>query len=197
MIDGTRKCLLPIVLVMLISIIVGCQSVPDPPASAFKTPESSEQTVKLTVYYPNMSGGFISGEAERFPNGKNNVLAKKTIESLIKGNVKNQHNPSAGSIFNQKTEVLDVNIKNGTATIDFNRSLLNVEIINEKQEDLAIAAIVNTLSQFPKVTNVIITVEGKMNGKVGDKRIEEFWGKGTLKHQPFEMKETNRELNIE
>ncbi|MDP1809064.1 MAG: GerMN domain-containing protein [Actinomycetota bacterium] len=153
-----------------------------------------KQQVEVLVYYPiiGSDGGYMVGEARSVPSSAKNI-PKSAIEHLITGKpTKGSHGPYMRSI-NPDTKVLDLTIRKGLATVDFNRVFLDAKVIDDRQADLAVAAIVKTLSQFPKVKEVMIAVEGKTSGKVGGKDIEDLWGSGLLKKQPFSVSSKEKE----
>ena len=183
-----RGYLLVSLLFVTLFALSACGKVPDPPASAFEPEPPKGPTVNVTVYYPiiGSQGGYVVAEPTVLAKTKN--VPKSAIERLITGRPSTEgFHGTYIPAFNPKTKVRNVKIKNGVATVDFNRTFLDGKVIDDRQEKLAIAGIVNTLSEFPNVSKVRITVEGKASGKVGGKDVEAFWGQGTLKAQPFSV----------
>lgn len=83
-------------------------------------------------------------------------------------------------------KVRSVTLKDGTITIDWDREVLNFDA-EDREKNLALAAILITYGQFPEVKKVAFTVEGKKDGKLGDKDVEYFWGRVSLKGSPWDV----------
>jgi len=87
--------------------------------------------------------------------------------------------PGAIRVLPLNTRVLGVEIKNGIATVDFSREVLQANV-GSAGEALGIMSIINTLTEFPDVEIVAITVEGR-----ADERTMDWWGHVGLYDQPF------------
>ncbi|TET52953.1 MAG: hypothetical protein E3J54_05370 [Actinobacteria bacterium] len=177
-----------LVLTLVVLTLSSCSNVPDLSYKDIKKLQKPKQT--LTIYYPvmryNKKDSYLLAQKISFI--KTNNMPKKAIERLVTGQPRKDMVNTFIPVFNPKTRVLGVAIKKKIATVNFNHTFLDGKIVYERQEGFAVAAIVNTMSQFPKVDKVIITVEGKTKGTVRGKKIEDFWGKGILKNQPFSVK---------
>ncbi len=102
----------------------------------------------------------------------NNYIARTTIESdstsledkiktIIKTLTINDNtniNNGFRSIIPEGTEIINMNIKDKTLTINFTKELLE---INKEYEEKMIEAIVYSLTSLEEIDNVIIKVEGK------------------------------------
>lgn len=86
--------------------------------------------------------------------------AKDLVDGLIIDGKKSNIIPNGfRSIIPSGTSVLDVNLENGTLTIDFSKELLD---INKKDESRMIESIIYTLTSIDGIDNVIIKVEGEV-----------------------------------
>ena len=90
------------------------------------------------------------------------------------------------AIVQPEAEVLSVVVEDGTATIDWDRAVLDFEADPEEYR-LAWGAFLLTLGQFPEVERVMFTVEGQTSGSIEGKDIETFWGEVTLANQPWDV----------
>lgn len=111
----------------------------------------------------------------------NDVYAA-TLTELLKGE------PSGDeqlAIVQPTAKVKSITLKDGTITIDWSADVLKFEA-TDKEKLLAWASILETMGQFPEVKAVAFSVEGKTTGTVGGKNVEDFWGKISLKKQPWD-----------
>jgi hypothetical protein len=165
--------LIPILLVL--SVLAGCSGKPYMPSKA----EMVEPTMKVIVFYPGPDSLYT--EEHEVPESMN--VPRAALEELIRGT------PQAKieSFFPKKAKILGVRVEDGVATVNFSREILDLRV-DTQSEQMGIAAIVRTLTEFRDIKKIRIVVEGKEKGKVGKKRVEDWWGNGLIKNQPFEMK---------
>lgn len=85
--------------------------------------------------------------------------AKDLLEGLIIDGKKSNIIPNGfKSIIPTETQILDLQLQEGTLTINFSKELLD---INEKYEEKMLEAIIYTLTSIEGIDNVIIQVEGE------------------------------------
>ncbi|HIS11944.1 MAG TPA: GerMN domain-containing protein, partial [Candidatus Onthocola stercoravium] len=85
--------------------------------------------------------------------------AKDLLEGLIIDGKKSNIIPNGfKSIIPPETQILDLQLQEGTLTINFSKELLD---INEKYEEKMLEAIIYTLTSIESIDNVIIQVEGE------------------------------------
>lgn len=85
--------------------------------------------------------------------------AKDLLEGLIIDGKKSNIIPNGfKSIIPPETQILDLQLQEGTLTINFSKELLD---INEKYEEKMLEAIIYTLTSIEGIDNVIIQVEGE------------------------------------
>lgn len=85
--------------------------------------------------------------------------AKDLLEGLIIDGKKSNIIPNGfKSIIPSETQILDLQLQEGTLTINFSKELLD---INEKYEEKMLEAIIYTLTSIEGIDNVIIQVEGE------------------------------------
>lgn len=135
--------------------------------------------VDITLFFGNASGGtpFLTPTTREV--GVDDELPRRALELLVAG-------PRGGDaeelspVLPSATKVRSVAVSDGTATVD-----LSSEVIAESDqvgtnpgaERLALAAVANTLTQFPSIEEVKLTVEGRTEGRVsGVADVGEFWG---------------------
>ena len=105
-----------------------------------------------------------------------------TLTELLKG----EPTGSAQVAIVQPTaQVKSVTFKDGKVTVDWSADVLKFDA-TDKEKLLAWASILETMGQFPEVKTVMFTVEGKSDGTLGGKNVQDFWGKISLKKQPWD-----------
>ena len=118
------------------------------------------ETRSVIVYFADATGKNLVPEERLVP--KTLSLARETINELLKG-------PGTGSdllaVVAQGTTLLDINIKGETAIVDFSKEIQSSA--GKVTSDIALNAIVNTLTQFPTIKQVKFRVEGQSVQKIG------------------------------
>ncbi|MGM0470672.1 MAG: N-acetylmuramoyl-L-alanine amidase [Bacillota bacterium] len=97
------------------------------------------------------------------PNSKSIVenLAASAVQSLIKGPSSNQQNLI--SLFPSTTKLLNLDIENKTAYVNFNQQLVSDFQGGSTAEKLLIDSIIKTLTQFSEINQVQILIAGEKN----------------------------------
>ncbi len=88
---------------------------------------------------------------------KNDHPAQTAMEILLAGT----KNPNLVSVMPKGTKLRNISVKDGIAYIDFDEKLIKNNTGGSASEILLVAAIVNTLTEFPNIERVQILVEGK------------------------------------
>lgn len=140
------------------------------------TTKGEQPDLRLALYYAKFTqdDSYLVREVHQIPYTDNAALA--AIEQLIGVH---PTTPGATRVLPSNTRVLAVETNNGSATVDFSREVLQANV-GSAGESIGILSIVNTLTEFPDVENVSITVEGQ-----ADERTMDWWGHVGLYDQPF------------
>ncbi|WP_027717519.1 Gmad2 immunoglobulin-like domain-containing protein [Desulfovirgula thermocuniculi] len=138
---------------------------------------AAAEPLTLAVYYVKFTAqdSYLVREVHQVPPGKDPHVA--AVEELISGQV---ITPGASRILPPRTRVLGVTVKDGTATVNFSREVLEQHGAGAEGEALGIQSVVNTLTEFPEIRQVSFEVEGKV-----DERTRDWWGHVGLSGQPF------------
>ncbi len=98
------------------------------------------------------------------------------MEELIKG-------PEAGgqlrAVIPSTVKVLSISIDDGICSLDLSQEILTDSAtvgVSATTEGLLLGAIANTLTEFPTITKVKLSIEGKTSGDVAGYAVENFWG---------------------
>ncbi|NHM27503.1 spore gernimation protein [Desulfofundulus sp. TPOSR] len=147
-------------------------------APANQSPDpTTPQPLFLAVYYVKSTSqeSYLVREVHQIPPAKDPAL--KAVQELISGE---PSTPGAIRILPPNTKVLGVTVKDGLATVNFSREVLEHPSAGAEGEALAIQSVVNTLTEFPEIRQVSFQVEGKV-----DERARDWWGHVGLYDQPF------------
>ena len=152
-----------------------------PAASPTGTPATTAST-QVTLYYLVAGSDEIYLTAERHKVAKTEAIARAALEELLRGKPQDEDHSTP---FPKTAKVNAVVIKDAVATVDWSAEVLTGSG-GSRVEELAIQSIVYTLTEFPSITKVRFTVEGKAEGTASNGRaIEDFWGSVGLSDQPW------------
>ncbi|MDI6824318.1 MAG: GerMN domain-containing protein [Bacillota bacterium] len=110
---------------------------------------------KVTIYLKAPGEDLLVPVTRPVPPGEDPPTA--ALRALVAGP---QAGEGAEAVLPAAVKVLSVQQKEGTATADFSGDITRMNV-GSLGEALAVAAIVNTLTEFPQIRQVQILVEGK------------------------------------
>lgn len=119
--------------------------------------EAVKEIITITAYYQDADGTLIPVTRNI---KKEEGVAKAAIKSMIDSEVNREELKSLGlmPVLPKGTEVLGINIIDGTAVIDFNNKLLDYK--DEQDEFNIFSGIVYTLTEFKTIEGVQVLVNG-------------------------------------
>lgn len=169
-------CLALIVSVLgILALVAGCFRV----GSRVPDPEGIPERTRIVSLF--FSTGRSLFEERRLVDAKD-VYSATLTELLAAEPVKN---PDV-AVVQPSAKVRSVKLDRGVVTIDWNRDVLKFEA-EPKEKTLALAAILRTFGQFPEVKKVRFTVEGRTNGEIDGLDVQRFWGRVSLRGQPWDV----------
>ena len=115
----------------------------------------SQDKMVVTVYSGTKDATRLVSETHIV--AKNDHPAQTAMEILLAGT----KNPNLVSVMPKGTKLRNISVKDGIAYIDFDEKLIKNNTGGSASEILLVAAIVNTLTEFPNIERVQILVEGK------------------------------------
>lgn len=118
--------------------------------------DSSPQitTEEVLLYFSTRDALYLKAES-RTVEGENIYL--ETVKELIKG----PDSSSLNRTIPDEVKVLDIDINEGTAVIDFNMKLKENHWGGSTGERMTVYSIVNTLTQFENIDHVKFLLEGE------------------------------------
>jgi germination protein M len=168
------------VLVLLLGILLsGCNNQTEQPDNSDQN--DSAQTMEVAVYYLKGGNEDIYLVREVHQVEKTAEVALAALNELIKGEPLTQ---DAHRVLPEDTRILGINIDNGLATVDFSPEVLRANV-GSSGEELGIASIVNTLTEFPTIQEVSFMVDGQVENAM------DWWGHVGLYEQPFQRDLSN------
>lgn len=124
------------------------------PAEPAKPPVT-EAVAPAKIYFGTHDARYLVAEVHLLKPGPK--LLQQALEALIAG----PKNKDLVAVLPRATKVRSVQILDRTAYADFSPELVKRGFGGSATEILAVAAIVNTLTEFPDIERVQILVEGK------------------------------------
>ena len=139
------------IFILLILIIAGCGKKP------VKQDDSANgQNIKqIKIYQANKDATYLVPETHSVPVDE--YSAQTALKLLISGT----DNPEHIAIIPAGTEVIGVEVGDQIAYADFNEKIKSNNPGGSSYEMLMVAAIVNTLTEFPEIQQVVILINGK------------------------------------
>ncbi|PEZ10425.1 sporulation protein [Bacillus sp. AFS018417] len=115
------------------------------------------ETIKQDLYLVDKNG-YVVPQTVQLPAPKNNAVIKQSLQYLVKdGPVTNLLPNGFQAVLPADTE-MTVDVKNGTAVVDFSKELKNYK---KEEERRIVEAVTWTLTQFKEVKNVKFRMNGQ------------------------------------
>ncbi len=138
--------------------------------------ETGSNQVVLTVYFAKFSDTDAALVPVQRTVPSTQEVARAAMLQLIQG-------PDAGSglkaVIPATVKIRSISVANGVCYLDLSKEILTDSAsigVSATTEGLLLAAIADTLTEFPTITSVKLTIEGKSSGTVDGRAVEDFWG---------------------
>ena len=119
--------------------------------------------MKIKVYYPDESGLRLVGVNREIEVTNTNDKYKAAVEAVM--TPPTEKNLTSALPQNTSTKpsssLLSVELKNGTAVVNFDKKIKNGFSGGSTGEEFLIGSVVNTLTEFKEVKNVRFLIDGK------------------------------------
>lgn len=167
------KTMLLISVLLLSMVVSGCDDEKKPEPEPQKKAEEVKETkppvqkkpevkkeeakeISLKVYFPNEEGTKLIPVTKKVK-----VLQKDKYKAAIEELLKGADKKGMISVIPKKTKLRGLSLQNGVATCDFSGDIVKYFVGGSTGEELMIASIVNTLTDFSEIKSVKILVDGK------------------------------------
>ena len=169
MMKKTGRVALLVMMTAVLLLVVGCDEegksgqVSAPPATTnqqTQKPVVTEQPkvvpnqTEIKLYFPNESGDSLQPV-------KVNVPVEDKYTQAVKELVAGTKEPGLTNIFPKGVKVRGVKVTGNLATVDFSKELTHKFVGGSTGEQMLVSALVNTMTEFPEIERVLITVEGE------------------------------------
>lgn len=138
----------------------------------------AEDAVDLTVYFRTGEGAsaYLTPVTRRVPMVGN--LPLRALELLVEG-PRADDGADLSPVLPATTVIRGLEVTDGLATVDLSEQVItdagNLDD-TPAHELLALAAIADTLTEFPEIDRVRVTVNGRSSGQVAGVDVAAFWG---------------------
>lgn len=120
-----------------------------------KPAQAKEITVK--VYYPNSDGTKLVAVSRQVTVGEGVDKYTAAMRSLMQGTKEKGQN----TILPRQAKLRSVKVQAGVAKVDFSGDIVKHFVGGSTGEEMLVASVVNTLTEFPEVSSVQILIDGK------------------------------------
>ena len=117
-------------------------------------PDNVMSEKEVSVYFSTQQVMYLTSEKRKV---KADNLYSNTIKELIKG----PEDSSLNKTIPDGVKLLSIEVEEGLARVDFNRALIDNHWGGSTGERMTVYSIVNTLTQFSDISQVLILIEGK------------------------------------
>ena len=161
-----------IIMLFLLLVVAGCSFMESPEPDPVQEPP---ETMEVAVYYLKSANNEMYLVREVHEVEKSEAPARAALNELINGTPITE---GAIKVLPTDTKILGIKIDQGLATVDFSSEVLQANV-GSSGEALGIASIVNTLTEFPSIQKVQLTVDGDPEKGM------DWWGHVGLYEQPL------------
>ena len=167
--NNTGKAAVAATMASILLMTAGCEEAGKPgqsPASPAVTNPAAKPAAPKTenpvaagkaevkLYFPNDSGDGLGSVKVSVPEEDKYTAAAKALVAGTK-------EPGLTDIFPTGVKVLGVKVEGDLATVDFSKELTRKFVGGSTGEQMLVSALVNTMTEFPEIKRVLITVEGE------------------------------------
>ncbi len=121
-----------------------------------QTKKEETKEIRLKYYFPNEEGTKLLPVEKKVKVAEHDKYKAALVELLKGATDKNMI-----TIIPKKTRVRSVKVKDGVATVDFSGDMVKYFVGGSTGEELMVASIVNTLTEFSEIKAVKIIIDGK------------------------------------
>ena len=120
-----------------------------------KNDPAAAKEVSVKLYYPN-------DDATKLVAVTHKVPADDKYQAAVKALMAGTKEAWLTGIFPKEAKLKSLTVKNGLATVDFSKELTRRFVGGSTGELMLVGSLVDTLTEFPEIKKVQITVEGQI-----------------------------------
>jgi hypothetical protein len=176
-------------MVVTVAVAAACTGATpaDPNPSATQSPASGklaaatlqpEDLVDLTVYFRTGEGPHTHLVKVVREVPVTDDLPRRALDLLLDGPMA-EDGRDLDAALPTTTRVRSMTVDGGTASVDLSAAVItDARTVGQTavNELMALGALANTLTEFPTIDQVRLSVEGSMSGRVGSVDVGAFWG---------------------
>ncbi len=124
-----------------------------------KNPEKvkAAQIMEVKIYYPDESGNKLVAVERKIEIGN----VKEKYSAAVNELIKQPQEKYLSGIFPKNAKLIDVKVENGTAYVNFDKSVITNFVGGSTGEEFLVGSVVDTLTEFPEIKQVKFLIDGK------------------------------------
>lgn len=127
--------------------------------------EEQERETMISLYFVNSETSTLAPEARKIDVKE---LIKDPYKMLVELLIEGPKNEKLAKSIPEGTKVNKAELKNGIVELDLSKEFIENQKEDQKQVELSIYSIVNTLTELNEVNFVKILIDGEENKKIGE-----------------------------
>jgi len=121
-----------------------------------KTEKPTEEKIKIKVYFPNNDATKLVA-VDKTVKVAGTTKYKAAMDALMEGT----DDSKLTTVIPKQAKLLGVTVNGDTAKVDFDKGLIKHFNGGSTGEEFLVGSIVNTLTDFPEIKKVQITIDGR------------------------------------
>ena len=113
--------------------------------------------MEVKIYYPDESGNKLVAVERKIEIGN----VKEKYSAAVNELIKQPQEKYLSGIFPKNAKLIDVKVENGTAYVNFDKSVITNFVGGSTGEEFLVGSVVDTLTEFPEIKQVKFLIDGK------------------------------------
>ncbi len=157
------KIIAALMLVLMTLVVAGCDKDNNQQSNKStntvvenKTEKPAEEKIKIKVYFPNSDATKLVA-VDKTVKVAGTTKYKAAMDALMEGT----DDSKLTTVIPKQAKLLGVTVSGDTAKVDFDKGLIKHFNGGSTGEEFLVGSIVNTLTEFPEIKKVQITIDGR------------------------------------
>ncbi|WP_027405677.1 GerMN domain-containing protein [Anaerovibrio sp. RM50] len=158
-----RKIIAVIMIMVMAFAVAGCDQENKQPTDNGKktvvennTEKPTEEKITVKIYFPNSDATKLVA-VDKTVKLAGTTKYKAAVDALMEGT----DDSKLATVIPKQAKLLGVTVNGDTARVDFDKGLVKHFNGGSTGEEFLVGSIVNTLTEFPEIKKVQITIEGR------------------------------------